>query len=57
MDCRVSVGLVLWQQWTVTYQKDWHWGSSVLYHISNTGTGTVVYCDVSIGWNWDIIEL
>ena len=49
MDCRVSVGLVMWQQRTVTYQKDWHWGSSVLYHISRTGPGTVLVCRVSAG--------
>ena len=23
VDCRVSVGLVLWQYWTVEYQKGW----------------------------------
>ena len=49
MDCRISVILVLGHKWIVSLQYDLYWGSRGLYHISGTGTGTVVDCIMSVG--------
>ena len=49
VDCKVSVGLVLWQRWTVGYLWDWYWGSSGLCRVNRTGTRAVVDCRVSVG--------
>ena len=49
MDCVASVGLVLGQKGTISYQRNWYWYSSRLYLVSRTTTGTVVDCIVSAG--------
>ena len=52
MDCRVSVGLVLGQQWTMSNQQEWYCGSSGLKGICQTGTGSLGNSDVHKDWYW-----
>ena len=40
--CRVSVELVLGQEWAVLYQYVWYYDNSELCSISRTGTRAVV---------------
>ena len=56
VDSKVSVGMVLWQRWTVGYLWDWYWGSSGLCRVNRTGTGAVVDCRVSVGLSGAIMD-
>ena len=46
VDCVVSIGLILGQNWTEGYQDVWYWVGIGLRRINKTSTGQVAYCYV-----------